>query len=242
VRPARMTLSRFAGLLLVMACCATPLLRAEAQPAEIIILRHAEKADNFRLCPAGIQRSLALVDQYLGRGARESLFATGQPPAAFLAISLHAVETATPAATSWALPLITYSVLPASPQAYALALNQATEWAAHDVLSDPRWAGKTIVMVWEHDHIAHTNLKTRFPGEQVTLRQLLHLDRFPGVPRDWPVSNYDYFWIVRYDQAGSDVPTSFRMVRQTFAPRVPALAANAWGAPRLPGAAPGCQR
>jgi hypothetical protein len=238
----RTTLSRFARLLLVGACCAAPLLRAEAQPAEIIILRHAEKVDNFRLCPSGTQRSLALVAQYLGRDARDSLFAANQPPAAFFAVSLHTLETATPAATSWALPLITYSVLPASPRAFALALNLATERAAHDVLTDPRWTGKTLVMVWEHDHIAHSNLKTRYPGEQVALRQLLHLDRFPGVPRDWPVSNYDYFWIVRYDRPGSDIPTSFRMVRQDFTPMVPALAANAWAAPRLPGAAPGCQR
>jgi hypothetical protein len=74
------------------------------------------------------------------------------------------------------------------------------------------------------------------------LRQLLHLGRLPGVPMDWWVSNYDYFWIVRYDRPGSDSPTSFRMVRQDFAPPLPALAANAWGTPRLSGAAPGCER
>jgi hypothetical protein len=218
--------SCLAGLLLLAAGCAAPLLRAEAQPAEIIIVRHAEKADNFRLCPTGIQRSLALVEQYLGRDARESLFPANQPPTAFFAVSLHTLETATPAATSWGLPLITYSVLPASPQAFVLALNQATERAAHDVLTNPRWTGKTVVMVWEHAHIAHSNLKTRFPGERVTLRQLLNLDRFPGVPRDWPVSNYDYFWIVRYDRPGSDIPTSFRMVRQNFTPQIPALERN----------------
>jgi hypothetical protein len=234
--------SCLAGLLLLAAGCGAPLLRAEAQPAEIIIVRHAEKADNFRLCPTGIQRSLALVEQYLGRDARDSLFPASQSPAAFFAVSLHTLETATPAATSWGLPVITYSALPASPEAFALALNHATRRAARDVLTNPRWTGKTIVMVWEHDHIAHSNLKTRFPGEPVMLRQLLHLDLLPGVPKDWWGSNYDYFWIVRYDRPGSDSPTSFRMVRQDFTPQIPALAANAWGAPKLPGTAPGCER
>ena len=42
---------------------------AVAEPARIIILRHGEKADPYRLCDVGMQRSLALTSRYLGRGA-----------------------------------------------------------------------------------------------------------------------------------------------------------------------------
>jgi hypothetical protein len=52
---------------------------AFAAPQRIIILRHGEKGNAYRLCDTGIQRSLALVDRYLGRGAQASLFAGGAP-------------------------------------------------------------------------------------------------------------------------------------------------------------------
>jgi hypothetical protein len=38
---------------------------------------------------------------------------------------------------------------------------------------DSRWQGKTVVMVWEHKHIANKKLEHSFPREAVTLRQLL---------------------------------------------------------------------
>ena len=47
---------------------------AVAQPARIIIARHAEKLDPYALCEMGTQRSQALAEQYLGRGASQSLF------------------------------------------------------------------------------------------------------------------------------------------------------------------------
>ena len=74
-------------------------------------------------------------------------------------------------------------------------------------------AGKTVVMVWEHDHIADAKLEKKFSGEAVTLRQLLHLDTLKGVPDTWPSGNYDYFWIVDFDR-GASAPTGFRMVKQ----------------------------
>ena len=49
----------------------------------------------------------------------------------------------------------------------------------------------------------------------MTLHQLLHLDTLKGVPDTWPSGNYDYFWIVDFDQ-DSGTPTGFRMVKQIF--------------------------
>ena len=67
---------------------------AFAAPSRIIILRHGEKEDAWRLCGVGEQRAQALAANYLGRNAANSLFAGGEKPAAFLAITLHTLELA----------------------------------------------------------------------------------------------------------------------------------------------------
>jgi len=74
-----------------------------AQPARIVIMRHAGKHNPYALCDLGAQRGLALVSQFPGRGAAQSLFASGEKPDAILAITSHSIETITPAAN---LPVI----------------------------------------------------------------------------------------------------------------------------------------
>ena len=59
--------------MLLGACIASAL----ATPSRIIILRHGEKADDWKLCAVGAQRAEALALNYLGRGAAKSLFAAG---------------------------------------------------------------------------------------------------------------------------------------------------------------------
>ncbi len=215
---------------------------ARAQPARIIILRHGEKQNDFRLCDIGVRRSLALTSQFLGRGADASLFPPDAPPAAFLATTLHTIELAAPAAASWGLPLVTYAAVPSPRQdraSFTTALDNATRAAANRVLADPRLRGRTVVMVWEHHHIADASLAKR--GE-VTLRQSLHLDRLPGVPASWSGDNYDWFWIVDYESPGSPVPTQFRMVRQSFVAPYADLPADVWGEPEKLPASTGCER
>ena len=60
-------------------------MQVQAEPARIIILRHAEKLNRHALCDLGEQRAQALASQFLDRGAAQSLFAAGEKPAAFLA-------------------------------------------------------------------------------------------------------------------------------------------------------------
>lgn len=207
---------------------------AEAVPKRIIILRHGEKQDAYKLCTVGQQRSLALQARYLGKGASDSLFPDGTGPDGIFAITLHTLELATPMAQSWGLPLQLYSVVPLqglSKKATTLQLNQFTKLAANTVLSDPRWDGKTVVMVWEHDHIAKKKLEAQFPDEKVTLRQLLNLDQLAEVPTDWPSSNYNYFWIVDYGNPGSVIPTRFTQQKQVFLPPYAAVPSNDWGKP-----------
>lgn len=215
--------------LLLAACAQTAL----AAPARIIILRHGEKADKWKLCQIGQQRADALRLNYLGKGAAKSLFTEGNDPAFFFAITLHTLELASPAAASWSKPLILYSAVPekgTDDEEAVETLNRRTQEAASNIMQNPALNGKTVVMVWEHKHIANAKLVAKSPGEAVTLRQLLQLDRLKDVPETWPSGNYDYFWVVDY-AGGSGTPTGFRMVKQAFEGRYSKLPANDWGAP-----------
>lgn len=216
---------------------------ASAAPSRIIVLRHAEKLNRHELCDLGGERAQALASQFLGKGATQSLFGAGQKPDAFLAITPHTIETITPAAQSWDLPVTAYKVSAAKvdEETKDEELNQRTQEAANDVLTDARYTGKTVVMTWEHNHIAKAKLEKEYPGEQVTLRQLLHLDGMADVPTTWPDSNYDFFWIVDYE-AGNPVPVAFHMVRQTFTVPFDKLAANGWDEPEPEHIAAGCKK
>jgi hypothetical protein len=44
----------------------------------------------------------------------------------------------------------------------------------------------------------------------------------PGVPREWPDDNYDYFWIVDFPE-NSNVPSKFEMVKQEFGKSFPGV-------------------
>ncbi len=214
-----------------------------AEPSRVIILRHAEKLNHRELCDLGEQRAQALAGQFLGRGAAQSLFAGGQKPDAFLAITPHTIETVTPAAQSWNLPVTAYKAPTGkdNEEAKESELNRLTQEAANDVLTDPRYAGKTVVMAWEHNRIAKAKLEQENPGEEVTLRQLLRLDRLADAPKTWPDSNYDFFWIVDYE-AGNPVPTAFHMVRQAFTAPFDTLPANGWDEPEPEHIAAGCKK
>jgi len=147
----------------------------------------------------------------LGRNATK--FANGEEPAFFFAITLHTLELAGPSAASWSKPLILYSVVPDESDdddLHVKALNRRTQEAAANIMQNPALNGKTIVMVWEHKHIANAKLEAKYEGEAVTLRKLLKLDVLSGVPPTWPGDNYDYFWIIDYPP-NSNVPSHFSM-------------------------------
>ena len=163
---------------------------------------------------------------------------------AILAITLHPIETITPVAQSWNLPVIAYTVVPGGEEddtAKEIEINRRTQEAAHEVLTDPRFAGKTVVMTWEHKHIAKSKLEKAYPGQQVTLRQLLRLDQIAGVPKSWSDSNYDFFWIVDYAPS-KPVPKGFHMVRQAFTVPFDKLPANDWEEPEPQHVEAGCKK
>jgi hypothetical protein len=204
-------------------------LPALALPKTVIILRHGEKESVSALCKIGIERSLALAAQYLGQGAKQSLLASGERPAAFFAITLDTLQFASPAAATWEMPVTMFSAVPLPGIDPLPQLNLRTQQAVGALMEDPRYDGKTVVMVWNYRHIADKAMALKFPDQKVTLRQLLNLDKLPDVPETWPGQTYDYFWIVEYGTTGSRVPASFRMVRQQFAAPFDKVPSSEWG-------------
>ena len=116
-----------ARLVLAALLLSCSLADAFAAPSRIIILRHGEKEDAWRLCGVGQERATALAATYLGRNAAKSLFVPGGEPAAFLAITLLTLELAAPAAGTWSLPLTLYAAPPGGEKkAREVTLNRRT--------------------------------------------------------------------------------------------------------------------
>jgi hypothetical protein len=131
---------------------------ASARPRQIIILRHAEKTDGPDLCLTGVQRAEALATQYyLGKSVQRSLFGADQPDA-FYAITGHTIKTIKLTADSWSRPVLVPSTDKAQFPDKDKLENQQTRDAARDVLTNPSFEGKIVVMTWEHT----------VPGSRVT--------------------------------------------------------------------------
>jgi hypothetical protein len=226
---------RSIGVFMVCAGVLLSQTAAYALPKQIIILRHAEKTDTGGLCSVGEGRKNALIAQYLGKGAKDSLFVRGEQPAAFYAITGHTKETIEPAASTWpGVPL------KFPDKAYKKKFpndweNRWTKDAAKEVLTN--YDGKIVVVAWEHHRIADED-STKYPE---TLRRLLGIDKYANDwSKNWCGSNYDFFWIVDYDPSAkydseSDVPpTPIKVTRelQDFGGDYPAYPPrNKWGAP-----------
>ncbi|HUU25820.1 MAG TPA: hypothetical protein VMW68_09685 [Methyloceanibacter sp.] len=231
----------FRHLTLASALLAASVTAAFSAPSRIVILRGGEAADAWKLCEIGHQRAQALKYNYLGHEAAKSLFTEEAPPAFFFALTPPTAALIAPVVDSWKKPVIYYSVLPQDDEKdTAEALNVRTREAAGNILNNPALRDKTVVMVWDRAHIADTALDAKYEREAaVTLRQLFHLDILPGVPRDWPEDNHDYFWIVEFPE-NSNVPSKFEMVKQEFGKSFPRVPANDWGEPSGLDAASGC--
>jgi hypothetical protein len=199
---------------------------AEARPARIIFLRHGEKKNGAELCSVGQLRAEALSTQYLGKGApgNDTVFGTGAKPDAFFAITAHTQETATPSAQTWGKQLTLFPIPPHDPNEDA-DLNVQTR-AAAEALTSSDYNGKIVVVVWEHKHIANSELN----ASHDTLWSLLNLGAIGNahVPDTWQGVNYDYFWIIDYTQAQ---PTFVLLPQQYTASKYADVPDNVWGAP-----------
>ncbi|WP_454917575.1 hypothetical protein [Xanthobacter sediminis] len=246
--------------------------QAAAVPGRIILLRHGEKQNSERLCPIGQDRAQALAAQHLGREATASLFRPGETPNAFFAITPHTLETIAPSARSWALPVITYAALPdASGAIHDTLLDAQTRQFAQDVLTDPRWDGATVVVAWEHGHIAKTASgharKTEHEKDKAAAKETAEspVETEAALARadrrlELPATLYDLLGLSRFAAAPRKWPgdtydyfwiidfdpntrqaSSFEMVKQVYTAPFADVPQNDWGQPNGLTAASNCR-
>ncbi len=148
---------------------------AHGQPAQIIVLRHAEKPDDdaaLHLSPRGEKRARALAD-FLGN---PNALTSNAPIAALYAtrVTRHAHsqrtgETLAPLSKRLSLPVQT----PYEAELYPLL--------ASDILRNRAYQGKTVVICWTHHELAE-------------LAEALGVS--PKPPK-WKDNTFDRLWLLR---------------------------------------------
>ncbi|MGH7523263.1 MAG: hypothetical protein ACREK8_03065 [Gemmatimonadales bacterium] len=136
-------------LILALAACfpAASAVAQAARPAQVILIRHAEKPDDPRnphLSPAGVKRAERLV----GFIANDPLMKRFGPPVAIYATHMtndgdgqRTAETVAPLAKALRLKVLTPAV------------GKNYDVVAQEVLGNPAYAGKTVVICWNHEEI-----------------------------------------------------------------------------------------
>jgi len=165
-----MTPARSLALVAALAVCAT----AEAQPRQVLIIRHAEKpeGDSIHLSPEGQKRALALPRLFTKSADRPHPFPT--PDFIFATkMSSHSnrpLETVMPLAKELNLNV------------NARFKDDECDKLATELLTNPRYAGKTVLVCWHHGKIPELaqNLKAK------------------DVPDHWKDSVFDKVWVITY--------------------------------------------
>lgn len=179
--------------------------------SKLVILRHGEKPSGkdsaLELSPAGKARAQFLAEAYLGKGATKTPFGAAGPDV-FFAITPHTIQTASPSAESWGLPVTAFCTTAKGSEKEA-ALDRRTQEAAARIRR-ALTKGKDVVAVWEHHRIADARIDPK-----TTLRSLLNLDR-AGAPDTWPDHDYDTIWSFACDKDGA--PAKLTALAQQFVP------------------------
>ena len=160
--------------LVAFAACAP----VAAQPRQVVIIRHAEKPDDdsIHLSPAGQERAEALPRLFQRSAVRahplpkpDFIFATKRSPH-----SNRPVETVTPLARKLNLDINAHFE------------NDDYPKLAAELLTNPRYAGKTVLVCWHHG----------------TIPELAGKLRAEDVPDHWKDSVFDRVWVITYGEHG----------------------------------------
>jgi phosphohistidine phosphatase SixA len=161
---------------------------ASAQPREVLIIRHAEKPDDdsIHLSPEGQKRAEALPRLFdSSRPAPfpkpDYVFAT--KPSAH---SNRPVETVTPLAKALNIDI------------NAHFKNEEYEKLAHELLTNPRYSGKVVLVCWHHG----------------TIPELAKKLKAEDVPDKWHDSAFDRVWVI----ASKDGTVKFKRKYQALMP------------------------
>ncbi len=160
-----------------------------ALPAQIVILRHAEKAEmGNHLSPKGYARAQALVGFWRTHPVTK---AYGDPVAFYASYaqgkSLRSIETLAPSAQFFGKPVLTH-----------FEKNQ-TDLLAQELLFRPEYQGRTVVVAWQHTHI-------------IPMLQRLGVQNAPSL---WPDEVFNRVAVVRF---AFGPPARFGMYPQCLLP------------------------
>lgn len=163
-------MKKWLGILLGMALYGT----AFATPAQVIIIRHGEKPkEGNELSLKGWERAHALIPFFQGN---KKVLDFGTP------VAIYAQKPSTPESSM--RPIETVQGLA---DALNLTLNTNFEHAqypsmAQEILSNPDYEGKMVLICWEHKVI---------PDIAKNLNA-------PNVPNKWDGDDFDRLWVITY--------------------------------------------
>ncbi len=182
-----LTPAPLAILLLALLPLPAPVAPPPLRPAHIILIRHAEKpADPHdpHLSPAGVRRAGQLVQYVVNDPAMKAL---GQPVAIFATRTTRDDDGQRTQET-------------VAPLARALKLTVQVPFHGKDymalarmILSDPAYAGRTVLICWNHEEIP----------------QLVAAFGIRPRPAKWKASVFDVVYVVSYHK-GNAVLTASR--------------------------------
>ena len=177
--------------------CGAP---AFAAPAQVVIIRHAEKQEyGNQLSEKGFRRAEALVNFFLSVPA---VTGYGTPVAVYAAApknedsSIRSIQTVTPLARALNITINT----------------DFTRGQAHklvkDIMENPRYTGRMVLICWQHGHTTDivrelAEYSPYGPAAEISL------------PGEWPDARFDRAWII--DLYRGRV-TSFKDIPQRLLP------------------------
>ena len=181
-----MTSSHAAIAVFSLALAAIPTRSPAPRPAQIILIRHADEPDDPNdphLSRAGVQRAEELVTFITTDSA---MTRNGLPVAVFATRTtkhgnaVRTQETVAPLARALKLPVQT----PFLSEDYAALAKR--------ILKEPGYAGKTVLVCWNHEEIP----------------QLVKALGVRPEPRKWKDSVYDLVYIITYQGGKAALATS----------------------------------
>lgn len=174
---------------------------AFAAPAQVILIRHAEKpAEGAELSPQGFRRADALVKFFQTNPAVKRY---GLPVAIYAAApknedsSVRSIQTVTPLS-----------------QAIGVRVDDRftrgqTNKIVRDLMENPAYDGRMVLICWQHERIVEIaqNL-AEYNGSPASV--------YNAIPTEWPAAAFDRAWIV--DLSTSGKVTAFKNIPQRLLP------------------------
>jgi broad specificity phosphatase PhoE len=156
---------------------------APAPPREVLLIRHAEKEPNsIHLSADGWKRAEALPKLFEGKFPKPDFIFATKPSKT----SNRPVETVTPLSKTLSLPV------------NAVFANADFQMLAADLLTNPRFAGKVVLVCWHHG----------------TIPELARKLGAEDVPEHWKEQVFDAIWVLTYE----DGKVKFKKRHQALMP------------------------